>query len=94
VLLDDLDAVGDEAVAQGDHRVAVGHVAAEVHPPGAGQRVVGAEREREALRVVEHQHAVVVDAGRSRAEAEVGLVEAARGGLVADGEGQVVHVLS
>src|SRR5919109_3011442 len=49
------------------------------------------DRERESLRVVGHQDAVVVPPRRPGPEAEIGLVEAARALLVANGNREVVQ---
>src|SRR5205085_8062649 len=77
-LLDDRDAVGGEPVAEAPHLLRRGQAFPEVEEPRQPDRLVGgAEREREAVRVVEHQHAVVVPPRRARAEAEVRLVESA-----------------
>src|SRR5688572_15875870 len=91
-LFDQLDAVRGEPVAQRADGLAIAHPDAEVHPGGWGDpHLSQTERERESLRVVEHQDAVVVPPRRPGPEAEIGLVQAARALLVSDGNREVVH---
>src|SRR5918998_415302 len=91
-LLDELDAVRHEQITQRQHRRAVRQRNAEVHPVWPRDRLVRRpERERESVRVVEHQDAVVVPPRRPCAEAEVRLVEAPRPLLVGHRDGEVVH---
>jgi hypothetical protein len=91
-LLDQLDAVRCKPVAHPEDGLAVGQSDAEVHPRGAGDRLVGGtQREREAGGVVEHEYAVVVASCGPRSEPEVRLVEPARALLVADRDCEVIH---
>jgi hypothetical protein len=91
-LLDQLDAVGGEPVAEREDGVAIRQPDTEVHPLGARDRLARrTEREREAARVVEHQHAVVVAPRGAGAEAEVRLVELPRAVLVAHRDREMVH---
>jgi hypothetical protein len=91
-LFDQLYAVRGEAVAQRADGLGIAHPDAEVHPGGWGHPLLSqTERERESLRVVEHQDAVVVPPRRPGPEAELGLVEAARALPVANGNREVVH---
>src|SRR5215204_628019 len=84
-LLDELDAVCGEAVAQAEDGGTVGQTNAEVHPGGANDRLlVGTERECKAARIVEHQDVIVVTPRRTRVEAKIGLIEATGALLIPD----------
>jgi len=91
-LLDERDAVGDEAVPEGSDLVRACEADPEMEELRRVDRLVGGpEGEREAVRVVEHQDVVVVSPRGLGAEAEVGLVEAARPLLIPNRERQMLH---
>jgi hypothetical protein len=91
-LLDQLEPIARNAVAQLENGVTVGQRDAEVHLRRPGDPLgAGIEGEREARVVVQHQHAVVIPSRRARAKAEISLVEAARALLVAYRDCEVIH---